>query len=91
MIHGSGNVADYGTIEDFGFGRTYGMDYTGEGTRVGLIVAKDAEYVGIVGRGTINGNSDVFFDPTKPHYSLDFDPNYTRQASIDSTSPVLAR
>jgi polygalacturonase len=79
VIQGSGKVADYGAIEDFGFGRTYGLDYTGEGSRVGLIVAENAENVGILGRGTINGNSDAFFDFTKPHYSLDFDPKYTRQ------------
>lgn len=79
VIQGSGNVADYGSIADFGFGRDYGLDYTGEGPRVGLIVAQDAENVGIVGRGTIHGNSEAFFDSTKPHYSLDFDPKYTRQ------------
>ena len=33
----------------------------------------------IVGRGEIDGNGSAFFDFTKPHYSMDFDPRYTRQ------------
>jgi parallel beta-helix repeat protein len=79
VILGSRKVTDYGSIDEFGFGRTYGLDYTGEGSRVGLIVAENADNVAIVGRGTIDGNSDAFSDFTKPHYSLDFDPQYTRQ------------
>jgi parallel beta-helix repeat protein len=79
VIRGSGKVADYGSIQDFGFGRDYGVNYTGEGSRVGLIVAENADNVAIVGRGAIDGNSDAFFDFKKPSYSLDFDPQYTRQ------------
>jgi hypothetical protein len=79
VLEGSKNVADYKPITDFGFGRTYGVDYTGEGFKVGLIVAQNADNVAIVGKGAIDGNGDAFFDFTKPHYSLDFDPQYTRQ------------
>ncbi len=79
VIMGSGKVADYGSIDDFGFGRTYGVDYTGEGSKIGLVVATNADNIAIVGRGAIDGNSNAFFDFTKPHYSLDFDPRYTRQ------------
>jgi hypothetical protein len=57
----------------------YGVDYTGEGSLVGLIVAKNADNVAIVGQGAIDGDSSAFFDFTKPHYGLDFDPQYTRQ------------
>jgi hypothetical protein len=79
VIQGSTNVADYKHISDFGFGRTYGVDYTGEGTHVGLIVAQNAENIAIVGKGAIDGASNAFFDFTRPHYSLDFDPKVTRQ------------
>jgi polygalacturonase len=79
VILGSARVADYGSIRDFGFGRNYGVDYTGEGSLVGLIVAKNADNVAIVGQGAIDGDSSAFFDFTKPHYGLDFDPQYTRQ------------
>lgn len=79
VIQGSGNMADYGSITDFGFGRDYGVNYTGEGLKVGLIVAQNASNIGIIGQGVIDGNSNAFFDFTKPHYSMDFDPQYTRQ------------
>jgi hypothetical protein len=79
VILGSAKVADYGSIRDFGFGRNYGVDYTGEGSLVGLIVAENADNVAIVGQGAIDGDSNAFFDFTKPHYSLDFDTQYTRQ------------
>src|SRR5271167_1079778 len=79
VILGSGSVAQYGSIQDFGFGHTYGLNATGEGEKVGLIVARNADNIAIVGQGAIDGNSDAFIDPSKPHYSLDFDPQYTRQ------------
>jgi hypothetical protein len=79
VILGSGDVSQYGSIQDFGFGHTYGVDATGAGMKVGLIVARDADNIAIVGQGAIDGNSDAFIDPSKPHYSLDFDPQFTRQ------------
>jgi parallel beta-helix repeat protein len=82
VILGSRKVADYGSTKDFGFGKHYGTDSTGEGFRVGLIVARNADNIAIVGSGAIDGNSDTFFDFKKPHYSLDFDPQYTRQGQL---------
>jgi hypothetical protein len=78
-LKGSSNVADYRPISDFGFGRDYGVNYTGEGFKVGMIVAQNAENITITGGGTIDGSGSDFFDFHKPHYSLDFDPSYTRQ------------
>src|SRR5262249_18111207 len=81
VIQGSKNVADYGTIADYGFGRQYGVNSTGEGDRVGLVVARRVENVAIVGQGAIDGNGNAFFDFTKPHIGMDFDPRYTRQGN----------
>jgi hypothetical protein len=79
VIQGSKNVTDYASLAEYGFGKTYGVDSTGEGDLVGIIVARNAENIGIVGQGTIDGSGDDFFDFSKPHYGKDFDPQYTRQ------------
>ena len=79
VIQGSKNLADYAPIAAFGFGRSYGVDSTGEGLNLGIIVARNVENVGIVGRGVIDGSGDAFFDFDQPHYSVDFDPELTRQ------------
>jgi hypothetical protein len=79
VIEGSTNVADYGSTAEYGFGHTYGVDSTGEGDKVGIIVARNANNIAILGQGMIDGNGDTFFDMTTPHYGLDFDPKYTRQ------------
>lgn len=79
VIRGSSNLADYGFIADYGLARNYGVNSSGEGTRVGIIFGRNVENVAIMGRGTIDGHGDDFFDFTKPHYSLDFDPVATRQ------------
>ena len=79
VILGSPNLADYGSISTFGFAHVYGDNSTGEGELVGIIVARNAENIAIVGQGAIDGNADIFFDFKKPHYGIDFDPQYTRQ------------
>jgi hypothetical protein len=79
VILGSANLADYSAISDFGFAKVYGENSTGEGNLVGIIVARNAEHIAIVGQGTVDGNADIFFDFKKPHYGMDFDPQYTRQ------------
>ena len=81
VIQGSKNLADYGTIAEYGFGRQYGVNSTGEGDRVGLVVARRAENIAIVGQGAIDGSGNAFFDFTKPHIGMDFDPRYTRQGN----------
>ncbi|MBV9268388.1 MAG: right-handed parallel beta-helix repeat-containing protein [Acidobacteriaceae bacterium] len=80
VLQGSRNVLDYGEIAEFGFGRRYGLDSSGEGVRVGLIVATGAKNIGIAGQGRIDGNGDSFFDLKSLHNTLDFDAKYTRQS-----------
>ena len=79
VLQGSKDLGDYGSTEAFGFGHVYGVNSTGEGFKVGILVGRNIENVSIVGRGVIDGSADSFFDFSKPHYSMDFDPKYTRQ------------
>jgi polygalacturonase len=79
VIRGSKNLADYKSIAEFGFAHDYGVNSTGEGDRTGVIIARNAENVAIVGQGTIDGDGDTFFDFTKAHFGIDFDAQYTRQ------------
>jgi Pectate lyase superfamily protein len=79
VILGSPNLADYGAISDLGFAKVYGENSTGEGNLVGIIVARNAENIAIVGQGAVDGNADIFYDFKKPHYGMDFDSQYTRQ------------
>ncbi len=81
VIQGSKNVADYAPIERYGFGKTYGTNGTGEGGLVGIIVARKAQNIAIVGQGVIDGSGDDFFDFNVPHNGMDFDPKYTRQGA----------
>ncbi len=76
-IVASGDLEDYGSITGYGLGRTYGVDSSGEGERVGLIIARDAHDVAIVGRGTIDGRGSLFMSD-EPHIGADFDPQYVR-------------
>lgn len=79
IIQGSKNVADYLPIQQFGFGATNGVNRTGEGDLLGIVVARKADNIAIVGQGVIDGGGDSFFDFHKAHYGMDFDPQYTRQ------------
>jgi len=81
LLQGSPNLADYGSTAQYGFGRNYGVDSSGEGFHVGLIVARKAENIGITGHGRIDGSGDVFFDLKTFHNGVDFDPKYTRQGA----------
>ena len=88
VLKGSPNVNDYGTSVAYGFGRKYAVDSSGEGSRVGLIVARKADNIAITGRGRIDGNGDSFFDLTTFHNGQDFDSQYTRQHA-DFDAPRL--
>jgi len=79
VIRGSKDLADYGSLAEYGFGRIYGVDSSGEGQKVGLIVARNAKNIAIVGRGAIDGSGDDFFDFATPHVAPDFEARYTRQ------------
>jgi parallel beta-helix repeat protein len=52
---------------------------SGESTRAGLVTARNAENVAIIGRGTIDGNSLPFYDANKIYIGNDWDAKYTRQ------------
>lgn len=82
VLRGSSNIQDYRFSSDFGFGNRYGTDSTGEGRRLGILVARNADNVSIVGRGMIDGVSEQFFDPQRPHYAMDFNPSLTRQGQV---------
>jgi len=56
-----------------------GKDASGESERAGVVTARNAERVAIVGRGTIDGNAMAFHDPRTSHDSGDFDRRLTRQ------------
>jgi hypothetical protein len=78
VIQGSANLADYGAIADYGLGKVYGVDSSGEGDKVGLIVARHAENIAIFGQGAIDGSAAGFFDFNTPHIGHDFDARYAR-------------
>ncbi len=77
VIKGSGDMAHY-TLN----GRTHAIESTWEQPEYlhyGLMVAHDACNVAITGRGTIDGNGDVFMDLDVIHQSGNFEQKYTRQ------------
>jgi len=78
VIKGSPNLGDYGKITDYGLGKIYGVNSSGEGERVGIIIARDAVDIAIVGRGAIDGRGDDFFDLGASHVGADFDAQYAR-------------
>lgn len=78
VVLGSSNLSDYRKLADNGMGREFGVNSSGEGLLVGMIVARDVHDVAIVGRGTIDGRGDDFMDLNNAHVGLDFDARYTR-------------
>jgi polygalacturonase len=98
VILGSANISDYAKLADYGIGRTYGVNSSGEGLLVGIIVARDAHDIAIVGRGSIDGQGNNFMDLTTPHAGVDFDAKYARNPEAFDTGvrdlqygPVLPR
>jgi hypothetical protein len=58
---GSHDLKQYLPSPPFGFARTYGVNITGEGMVLGMIIAKNADDVSIEGQGTIDGQAESFF------------------------------
>jgi hypothetical protein len=57
-------------------------DYVLDGAEQGLLFAFEARNVSLTGPGTVDGNSQAFFDPNVSHYGkmgLGFERRYTRQ------------
>jgi hypothetical protein len=80
VILGSTNLSDYGGKEEYGIIESQ-IGQSGEGLRVGIVVANHAEDVAIVGHGVFDGRGTYFVDPTVPHVGApgDFDKHLTRQ------------
>jgi Glycosyl hydrolases family 28/Pectate lyase superfamily protein len=78
VLVGSTNLDDYASAADYGFGRTYGVNSSGEGFQMGMIVAQGVTNVAIVGEGEIDGNGDAFMDFNMPHLSGGYNARFTR-------------
>ncbi|MBE7181237.1 MAG: right-handed parallel beta-helix repeat-containing protein, partial [Terriglobus roseus] len=78
VLQGSPRVEDYGTIAQYGLDHRYGTNSSGEGDRVGMLIARDAEDIRITGDGTIDGDGAVFFDASVAHVGADFDARSSR-------------
>lgn len=78
VLVGSHNINDYLPSPPFGFARHYGVDITGEGFLLGMLIAKDAQDISIDGGGEIDGQSDAFMAPLMPHGSHDYEEMYVR-------------
>jgi hypothetical protein len=75
---GSHDIHDYLPSPPFGFGRNYGVDITGEGTVLGMLIAKNAEDVSIEGQGEIDGQGDTFMGLQTTHGGNDYLPENVR-------------
>jgi hypothetical protein len=69
---GSHDIHQYLPSPPFGFARHYGVDITGEGTVLGMLIAKNAEDISIEGQGEIDGEGDTFMGLATPHGSTDY-------------------
>ena len=76
-LAGSTNIKDYLPSPPFGFARHYGVDITGEGSLLGMLIAKNAEDISIEG-GEIDGQGDNFMQLQVPHTSPDYEAQYVR-------------
>jgi hypothetical protein len=62
-LMGSHDLKQYLPSPPFGFARNYGVDITGEGNVLGMLIAKNADDVSIEGQGVIDGQAETFFKP----------------------------
>jgi hypothetical protein len=72
VLVGSHNIADYLASPPFGFGHDYGVDVTGEGALLGMLIAKDADDISIEGQGEIDGQGDSFMALRTAHGGGDY-------------------
>ncbi len=75
---GSHNIANYLPSPPFGFARHYGVDITGEGALLGMLIAKNAEDISIDGGGEIDGQGDSFMQAQTSHGGNDYDEQSVR-------------
>ncbi len=90
VLAGSHAIADYLPSASLGFAHHYGVDSSGEGEVLGMLVAANAEDISIEGKGEIDGQSDSFMDTQSSHYSADYDAASVRDAAqYDAAMRVL--
>ncbi|HEY0795959.1 MAG TPA: glycosyl hydrolase family 28 protein [Acidisarcina sp.] len=77
-LSGSHDINDYLPSGPFGFARNYGVDLTGEGFVLGMLIAKNAQDISIEGQGEIDGQGDVFMGMKTPHIGVDYMSQYVR-------------
>jgi len=75
VIKASPNLADYKPKSEVNL-----PGFNGEGQRLGMIVANNAQDIAITGKGTIDGRGTSFMG-ADPHNPNDFDPTATRQGA----------
>jgi hypothetical protein len=75
---GSHDIHDYLPSPPFRFARHYGIDITGEGAVLGMLIAKSAEDVSIEGQGEIDGQGDTFMGLQTSHSGNDYMEQYVR-------------
>ena len=75
---GSHDIHDYLPSPPFGFARNYGVDITGEGSVLGMLIVKNAQDVSIEGEGEIDGQGDTFMAAQTSHGGNDYEEQYVR-------------
>ncbi|MDP9049438.1 MAG: glycosyl hydrolase family 28 protein [Acidobacteriota bacterium] len=87
---GSHDIHEYLPSPPFGFARHYGVDITGEGVLLGMLIAKNATDITIDGQGEIDGQGDTFMSMHTSHGGNDYVASYTRnpKAFQDAMSVV---
>ena len=78
VLVGSHDIREYLPSPPFGFARHYGVDITGEGTVLGMLIAKNAEDISIEGQGEIDGEGDTFMSLQTPHGGKDYEAQFVR-------------
>ncbi len=77
VIKASTNLADYKLKSEFKIENRSGI--SGEGARLGLIVATEAENIAIIGQGAIDGRGTYFMTTDSIHNPKDWDPALVRE------------
>jgi hypothetical protein len=78
VLVGSHDIANYLPSPPFGFAHHYGVDITGEGAVLGMLIAKNANDISIDGGGEIDGQGDSFMQAQTSHGGNDYDEQSVR-------------
>ncbi len=86
VLVGSHALADYLPSAPFGFARHYGVDITGEGTVLGMFIARNAEDISIDGQGVIDGQGNTFMAMQTPQASNEIEAQSARNPEAYRTA-----